>query len=247
MPPPGALLHGAAAGDLRPQTLSPLGPRSPSAPGSPCGGEKTAAISPRCPLVHPATVLSLSPAHHVVPDSAASAAPLLPAQPRTFAPLGPAGPRSPGKPITLPSATSACGQGAVRASTQGTPEGAPRGSALPKPLCRGTGRGHPSPEVQVASSSHHLPWAPGALGGQASRPCPGEGEKNRSYINRTAGHGRAEPSRYGHSWPPPGIPLPPGEPPVPPRGPQHGGTEGTVSSILAHLLAPVALLAPVTL
>lgn len=126
---PGALLHGAAllaAGDLRPQTLSPLGPRSPSAPGSPYSGKKIDAIS------HLAAVPRHSPAHHIVPSSVAWAALLLSAQPRTFSPLGPAGPRSPGKPIRLPSAASACGQGAGRAGTQGTPGRSPQGHSPPK-------------------------------------------------------------------------------------------------------------------
>lgn len=189
VPLPGALLHGAAplaAGDLRLQTLSPLGPRSPSAPGSPCVREKTDAISPHCPPgdACPATTLSPSPAHHVVPSSVVLAAPLLSAQPRTFAPLGPAGPRSPGKPIRLPSTTSACGQGAVRAGTQGTPGRSPQGHSPPQalvprdwtwPSMPGGVGWHPL--GTIPSRSHHLPWALGALEGPASRPCPGVGRK----------------------------------------------------------------------
>lgn len=190
-----------AVGDLRPQTLSPLGPRSPSAPGSPCIGEKTDAIIPHCP---PGDACP-SATHHFVPGSVALAAPLLSAQPRTFAPLGPAGPRSPGKPIRLPS-TSACGQGTVRAGTQGMAGRSPRGHSPPQaPVpgdwtwpCIPRGAGW-HPLGTVPSSSHHLPWALGALGVQASHPCPGWGEKNRLSIKGTAGHGGAEPSQYSHS------------------------------------------------
>lgn len=108
---------------------------------------------------------------------------LLSDQPHTLAPLGPMGPRSPGRPIRLPSTTSTCGQGTVRASTQGTSGRIPQGQSPPRALSQGTGCGHPSPEgragtlTMVPSSSHHLPWALGALGVQASHPFPEKGRE----------------------------------------------------------------------
>lgn len=176
-------------------------PARPRLPARPAWGRKQMPSSPTAPLGDACP----SAAHQVVPGSVALAAPLLSAQPRTFAPLGPAGPRSPGKPIKLPS-TSACGQGAVRAGTQGTAGRSPRGHSPPQALVPGdwTWSSVPRdagwhPLETVPSSPHHLPWALGALGGQASRPCPGWGEKNRLSIKGTAGHGGAEPSQYSHS------------------------------------------------
>lgn len=57
---------------------------------------------------------------------------LLSDQPRTLAPLGPMGPRSPGRPIRLPSTTSTCGQGTVRASTRGTSGRISQGQSPPQ-------------------------------------------------------------------------------------------------------------------
>lgn len=168
--------------DRRPYLLwVPARPRLPARPVR----EKTGAISPHCLPgdACPTTVLSPSPVHHVVPGSVTLAAPLLSAERRTFAPLGPAGPRSPGKPIRLPSTTSACGQGAVRAGTQGTPGRSPQQHSPPQAPMPGDWMWSSIPGGAgwhlgiVPSSSHHLPWAPGALGGRANHPCPGVGRK----------------------------------------------------------------------
>lgn len=156
-----------------------MGPRSPSAPGSPCVGKKTDAISPCCPSVPSSSSV---PAHNVAP----ARLPQLPFFQTSHTPSLPWvrwGRVRLGGPSGCPPPRPPVGRAQSGPEPRGPQEGPLRGKALPKPLCQGTGCGHPSPEGQAGtltmdpSSSHHLPWALGALGVQASHPFPGKGRE----------------------------------------------------------------------
>ncbi|NXE04742.1 NFM protein, partial [Lophotis ruficrista] len=146
---------------------------------------------------------------------------------RTFAPLGPAGPRSPGKPIRLPSTTSACGQGAVRASTRGTSGWSPRATAFPEPPCQGTRHGHPSLEAwsstpwgrsPAAAIIYLWPWGP--WGARQAVPALGERKIGHPAAPRRA---LCPPERCTAQWgqrgpcPHPSSPARPGRPSRPGR------------------------------
>lgn len=189
VPPYGAVLRGAAplaAAHSRPQTLSPLGPRSPSAPGSPCVGEKTEPTS----LHGPSAVPSHSPLGCPLPS----------AHPRTFPPLGPTGPRSPGKPMRLPSTTSACEGGHSQGQHPGTPARSPLGTALPRSPCQGTVHPRSCSSSPGDGPQQHpsLTFGPGGPWGPGKPSLPWRGEKNRLSIKGTAGHRGAEPPRCDH-------------------------------------------------
>lgn len=189
---PGALLHGAAllaAGDLRPQTLSPLGPRSPSAPGSPYSGKKIDAISHLAAALG-TPLLLLSPV-------TAQLTTLSPAQwpglPCSFLPSHvpsvpwvQRGRAHPGSPSGCPPPHLPVGRVQAGLAPRGPQEGLPRVTALPKPPCQGTGCGHPSPEVQAGTPWGRSPTlGPGGPGGPGKPSLPWPGEINRLSIKGT--------------------------------------------------------------
>lgn len=139
-------------------------PARPQLPARPASGRKQMPSSPTAPLEMPvpAQLIILSPArspwlpHSCLP----SHAPLLPWVRRGHARQG-----SPsGCPPRLPAGRAQSGL-----APRGRQEGLPGGTALPKPLCQGTGHGHASPEVQAgtpwgrspaAAITYLGPWGP---------------------------------------------------------------------------------------
>lgn len=253
-----ALLHGAApsvAGDLRPQTLSPLGPRSPSAPGSPCVREKTDAISPHCPPgdARPTTALSPSPAHHIVPGSGCFGCPT-PFCPATHlrslgssrATLAREAHQAALHHIRL---WAGCSQGWRPGDPRKVPPGA---QPSPSPYFRGLDMAIHPRRCRLAAPLGDGPQqqpsptlGPGGPGGPGKPSLPWGETKNR--LNIKGGMGQQSHPSKATPGPHRASLFPPESPPVPPRGTQHRGGRGDRGPISAHLLPTVALLAPVTL
>lgn len=103
---------------------------------------------------------------------------------------------------------------------RGPHEGPPRGHSPPPAPMPGDWtwssiprRAGWHPLGMVPSSSHHLPWALGVPGGQASHPCPGRGEKLVKHQRDS----RAQGSRAILVWP---LLAPIGHPSAPRRAPR---------------------------